>query len=265
MDGAGVLYRVLTLCNCPPAKSGFSGCRFFPERYSTDVSNVCLNLFVNIGTKSVSTESTTSQILEAAGEVFAEKGFKDATVREICGRAAVNLAAINYHFGDKEHLYLESVKNARRLIEQDVPMPEWSETTTPDEKLESFVFTLVRRLFNPRSPAWQYRLILREIMEPSKACEEMVHESFAPIMDRLRQIINEMTGDSLEQHQLQQLCFSVIGQCVYYRANERVVGMVVSPSEREKYYRPDSLAAHIAKFSTAAIRSFVPSATPQKS
>jgi len=58
-------------------------------------------------------DSTRERILEAAEEVFAEKGFNQATVREILKRAEVgNIAAINYHFGDKERLYVETVKNA---------------------------------------------------------------------------------------------------------------------------------------------------------
>jgi TetR/AcrR family transcriptional regulator, regulator of cefoperazone and chloramphenicol sensitivity len=52
----------------------------------------------------VSPDETRLQLLEAAGEVFAEVGFRDATVREICRRADANIAAINYHFGDKENL-----------------------------------------------------------------------------------------------------------------------------------------------------------------
>ena len=57
---------------------------------------------------------TRSRILNAAGPVFADKGFRDATVRDICQAASVNLASVNYHFGDKQRLYIESVKEAHR-------------------------------------------------------------------------------------------------------------------------------------------------------
>ena len=57
---------------------------------------------------------TKARLLEAAGEEFAEKGFELARVRAICERAGANLAAINYHFGDKEQLYVEVLREAHR-------------------------------------------------------------------------------------------------------------------------------------------------------
>ena len=57
-------------------------------------------------------QETRNRLLNAAGEVFAEKGFKSATVRAICDRAGANIAAVNYHFGDKEHLYSEVLRFA---------------------------------------------------------------------------------------------------------------------------------------------------------
>jgi AcrR family transcriptional regulator len=52
------------------------------------------------------TEITRQALLDHATDVFAENGFDRASVREITGRATVNQAAINYHFGGKEALYL---------------------------------------------------------------------------------------------------------------------------------------------------------------
>src|SRR6202012_5005215 len=53
-----------------------------------------------------------ARLLEAAGEVFARKGFECATSREICLRAGVNLAAVNYHFGGVEALYIAALREA---------------------------------------------------------------------------------------------------------------------------------------------------------
>lgn len=44
-------------------------------------------------------EAKKEKLLAVAGDVFIEKGFRDATVAEICSRAEVNISAINYHFG----------------------------------------------------------------------------------------------------------------------------------------------------------------------
>ncbi len=57
--------------------------------------------------------ATRKRLLAAAGRVFKEKGYHGATIAEICRVAEANIAAVNYHFSDKETLYLE----AMRLLE----------------------------------------------------------------------------------------------------------------------------------------------------
>jgi AcrR family transcriptional regulator len=47
---------------------------------------------------------TVERILDAAEQLFAEKGFSETSLRLITSKAAVNLAAVNYHFGSKKAL-----------------------------------------------------------------------------------------------------------------------------------------------------------------
>ncbi len=47
---------------------------------------------------------TVERILDAAEQLFAEKGFSETSLRLITSKAGVNLAAVNYHFGSKKAL-----------------------------------------------------------------------------------------------------------------------------------------------------------------
>ncbi len=47
---------------------------------------------------------TQEKILDAAEHLFAEHGFNSTSLRTITSKAGVNLAAVNYHFGDKKTL-----------------------------------------------------------------------------------------------------------------------------------------------------------------
>ncbi|NOR10318.1 MAG: TetR family transcriptional regulator [Desulfovibrionaceae bacterium] len=55
----------------------------------------------------MSQTDTRQRIIDAAEQLFAEKGFNNTTMRAITGLAEVNLAAVNYHFGSKESLLQE--------------------------------------------------------------------------------------------------------------------------------------------------------------
>ena len=94
----------------------------------------------------MTTDSTRKRILDAAGPIFAENGYQASTVRDICDQADVNLAAVNYYFGDKERLYLETVKLARQNRAEEAPLPDWGEDTPTETKLRDFVRTMTTRM-----------------------------------------------------------------------------------------------------------------------
>ena len=185
-------------------------------------------------------------------QVFADKGFKDATVREICRQAEVNLAAVNYHFGDKERLYVETIKQAHSQRAEQVPMPAWTAVTPPDERLHDFITTLLERMLNDPAEAWHHQLMLRELANPTAACQEWVRDYIRPHFQLLLSIIDELLPAGVSQAERQLIAFSIVGQCVYHRVAQPVVRMLLTADE---FARLDvgKLADHIGRFSLAAV------------
>lgn len=196
-------------------------------------------------------EATPQRIIEAAGEVFAQKGFEAATVREICKLAGANLAAINYHFGDKRRLYIEAVKRAHKSRELQFPLPAWAPNTPPAQKLADFILTLLKRMTSPTNTQWEGELMSREIARPSEACEELARESIRPHFAVLNAILVELMpgADELKRHLT---AFSVVGQCLHYKIAEPITRQLVSPEEYDTY-KPELLAEHITEFTLRGI------------
>ena len=168
------------------------------NKISVDVSNVCLNYLFEMklktpaGSGDASHAETRRQLLEAAGTVFAESGYRDATVREICRRAGANVAAVNYHFGDKETLYLEVLRYAHsKALEKYPPLLGVADNAPPEKKLRAFVHSLLLRIFDKGPTAWHGKIMLREMIEPSSALDSLVEERMRPMAGQPWQIVAE--------------------------------------------------------------------------
>ena len=193
------------------------------------------------------------RILSAAGREFAERGYEAATVRDICLAAGVNLAAVNYYFGDKQRLYIESVKHAHEQRAGQVPLPEWTAGTPPQQKLRDFVGNLLERMLGFGQPPWQVRLMMREVLHPTDACRELVEDYVRPRFELLVSILDELVEGRLSQTELRQVALSIIGQCFLYRAAGDVVGMLVPREELESHHSLAPLADHVTGYALAAL------------
>ncbi len=209
------------------------------------------------GTSALSHRSaeTRCKLLEAAGPIFAEKGLNGVTVREICGRAGVNIAAIHYHFGDKERLYIATVRYARERRAEQYPFPDWDAAVSEAERLHGFVETILRRMLEPDVP-WQTRLLMREVLRPTEACRELVEDYFRPDFERLVEIVRALMPGRPSAREARQAALSVMGQCLLYRIAGEIVRQLVSEDEYEEAYTVESLTDHICRFSLAACRAW---------
>lgn len=106
--------------------------------------------------------STKEKILDVAEGLFAEHGFNDTSLRAITSKAGVNLASVNYHFGDKKTL-VRAVLN--RYLEAFMPAVQQAlqELNSQDEYQMSEVFESLRtplRALNDVRPNGTSRFML---------------------------------------------------------------------------------------------------------
>jgi AcrR family transcriptional regulator len=136
------------------------------------------------------TEITRQALLDHATDVFAENGFDRASVREITGRATVNQAAINYHFGGKEALYREVLRlavaalNDASLLNEDV-----IGRVTRDEAVRLFVRQQVTPLLKHGQIGHYLRIFAWETLAPTSVWRDFIASEKLPILDQAEKIV----------------------------------------------------------------------------
>ena len=159
-------------------------------------------------------QTTRRQLLEAAGHVFAERGFDRATGREICDRAGVNPAAVNYYFGGMEGLYAAALWEAHgRLVTVDALSTAVAGKADAKAKLEAVIGLIVGALTGPASSSWVIRVVGREIVAPSPAVDLLREKEFLPKTRILRSVVGELMGLPVDHPAVARGCVSVLAPC----------------------------------------------------
>jgi len=204
--------------------------------------------------KSVDQSNTRQQLLEAAAEVFAERGFDAATVREICDKAGTNIASVNYHFRDKEGLYAEVLKYA--LHRANVKYPAalgLKPRATVEERLRAFIRSFLLRIFEEGPQAWHGKLMLREMVNPTAALDALVEAEIRPMAGQVQSIVRELLGARATPAQVRLSAMSVVSQILFYHHCRPVITRIF-PDLKFDAREIDRLSEHIAEFSLAALK-----------
>ncbi len=189
------------------------------------------------------------RILAAAARLFSEQGLKRVTVRDICRAAKVNVAAINYHFGDKLGLYQEVLQGAIDAMRETTEAARRAGAGLPaEEQLRRYLTLFVGRLLAGGPQI--HKLIHREVHDPTPALDRLVDEGVRPRIDYLSGLVAEITGLPRRDERVLRSVFSIQAQSVSVFPNPVAarLGFVATPASAE------SLAAHIADFSLAGLR-----------
>jgi len=199
-------------------------------------------------------ERTRERLLNAAGEVFAERGFRRATVREICRRAQVNIASVNYYFKGKEDLYADVLEFAYRQARQKYPESDPSaQGDTPQRRLSQFVRILLLRILDEGRPAWFGKLMAREFVEPTGALDRVIERAILPLHQSLGALVREIVGDRTGDAEIRRHVFSILGQCLFYRHARPVIAKLY-PDVRFDAAEIERTARHIATVTLSAMK-----------
>jgi AcrR family transcriptional regulator len=207
-------------------------------------------------------DSTRNRLLLSAGEVFALHGFHRATIQTICEKAEANIAAVNYYFGSKENLYLETLKFGRRLSRHLMPEDvDHLVSGDPQVALRSFVRTALESLLDDTRPQWYFRMLSLEQFEPSPALERYIHDVIEPWRNRLSAVIELLGERKLSPGELNLVVSSIAGQCQFYL---RCRAVVLKMRGASCYGGADieEIADHITTFSLGGIRAIMQRSGP---
>jgi TetR/AcrR family transcriptional regulator, regulator of cefoperazone and chloramphenicol sensitivity len=195
--------------------------------------------------------ATHQRLLDAAGEIFAEVGFRNATVRDICRHAGANVAAVTYHFGDKQGLYNAVFQYAHHCAMAQHPVPTAQVAPRPEGRLRAFIGTFLRRILDEGRPAWHGKLMAREMVEQSGGLDILVASGVRPQFAFLSAVVRELVGD-LPPDVLRRCASSVVSQCLFYFHARPVISRLF-PDLKFDEAEIEALTDHITAFSLAGL------------
>jgi TetR/AcrR family transcriptional regulator, regulator of cefoperazone and chloramphenicol sensitivity len=197
---------------------------------------------------------TKKRIIETAGNIFAELGFQNTTVREICKQAGVNIAAINYHFGDKKGLYLAVLKYGKDSAFQRHPleiMPD--KPFSPEDRLKDFVSRFIGRVRECHEGEfpWVRKLIAHELLRPTEGLDMVAEEGIKPIFKALSAIVREILGRDATEDTINLCCASIVSQSLFFFYAQPMIKRLFPGKD---YTDTKLIGDHITRFSLSAIK-----------
>jgi AcrR family transcriptional regulator len=194
---------------------------------------------------------TRGRLLSAGERLFAERGFKKVTVRDICRAARANVALVNYHFGDKLGLYREVMQTAiDRIRATNDAVREAGDGWPAEERLRRSIVIFVTRMLSSSDTV--HRLIQREVTDPTPALDALVEQGIRPRVDYLCGAVAELIGCSTSDPRVLRCVASIQAQSIAFRPHPITarLGVHLRPTTAAQV---KAVAEHIADFSIAGV------------
>jgi AcrR family transcriptional regulator len=202
--------------------------------------------------------ATRERLLEAAGRLFAERGYRGATLREIAEAAGANLAAANYYFGSKERLYLEVAREhferlERRLAERGADAREEELADLSRAELAARLRARVRTMLGSllEEDPIHAALMQRELLDPSEALPLIVRRWIDPLRRAMDRIVAHLVP-GMPAEQVERCTRSIVGQVAFYLTHRPALLLLMGRRAWPRGFA-DEAADHITEFALGGI------------
>ena len=169
--------------------------------------------------------------------------------------AHTNVASINYHFRDKETLYVRAWRHCfRKALKKYPPDGGVSADAPPEERLLGRIRSLVSKILDKDHRA--FSIMQKELAKPTGLLKELVREEIKPLQEKMTALMRELLGPQASDRQVQLCRNSIMGQCFHLAMMKQGACKVHDLNYPISFNDIDAFAEHIVKFSLAGIRAF---------
>lgn len=199
---------------------------------------------------------TRERLLAAAAEVFAAKGYWEATHAEICERAGTNTASVNYHFGSKENLYVEAWKHSHNeSMRAHPPDGGVSPDAPPEERLYGRILAFMHRIADPDNH--EIEMVHKEMANPTGLLMGAMQRTIESERQCTLALVRELLGAKASEQAVSLCEMSLMSQCfgpiMHLRGGKMPPGMPHPPNPFAGL-SVEQLADHIVRFTLAGIQ-----------
>jgi AcrR family transcriptional regulator len=195
---------------------------------------------------------TRQRLIDAAAILFSDRGFEDVTVRELCRASNANVAAVNYHFGDKAGLYRAVVMFAIQVMRETNEMSQRAgEGQSPEDQIRGFVRVFVGRITSANPNAWIHRLMAREMDRPTEALDLVMTQVVQPRLEYLCGVAGTIMNLPSTDPRVRRSVGSLQSQCLMA---SRTIPPALEKSFGSAWRDLDTAANHIADFSIGGMK-----------
>jgi len=198
--------------------------------------------------------ATRERLLDAAERLFAERGFRSASVRDITRESSCNIAAVNYHFGGKSNLYREVFLRRLRAVRKarldgiDRALSRAGSQATLELLLQEFTGAFVSPYVDDPSGRLWMLLLAQEMIDPQLPPATFQAEMIDPLERALSAALMQVCP-GLEREEALLCTHSLVGQLLHMVHLQRVLA-----ESGVSRWDLSELVAHTVRFSAAGIR-----------